>query len=288
MSAQRGFSGFVLRQGQHEIALHVGDTLIGRSSECAIVLDGALVSRRHAVVHVTTDKVILHDLDSRNGTAVNGKRIQGQRELKPSDQLLIGNVELQLLTRTGPRQRATREMRKVQTMTVEPVQDLEDSLEMPEEGFSTLVDEPEERTKAGHALELLGTVIDKFFALGKGADAKRLIEGPLNGIWSEAKAGQQIAPALADRAADYGVQLAAAMGDETWLIKVIDIFEALNRPLPLPTIDRLYTMLRGRPGNGQRRLATYVRHLQSRRHLLSAAETFALKRLEGVVRVASL
>src|SRR6185436_4796260 len=48
--------------------------VIGRDASCDLVVDGNLVSRRHAEVDVATDGWVLRDLDSRNGTFVDGQR----------------------------------------------------------------------------------------------------------------------------------------------------------------------------------------------------------------------
>src|SRR5579872_5794221 len=52
---------------------------IGRSEECTFQLRGAyedlLVSRRHCLIAVHPDGVEIRDLESRNGTYVNGQRL---------------------------------------------------------------------------------------------------------------------------------------------------------------------------------------------------------------------
>jgi ABC-type multidrug transport system ATPase subunit/pSer/pThr/pTyr-binding forkhead associated (FHA) protein len=48
--------------------------VIGRDASCDLVVDGNLVSRRHAEVDVAADGWVLRDLDSRNGTFVDGQR----------------------------------------------------------------------------------------------------------------------------------------------------------------------------------------------------------------------
>ncbi|HWA73457.1 MAG TPA: sigma 54-interacting transcriptional regulator [Polyangiaceae bacterium] len=51
------------------------DAVLGRDEDCAVVLPGTDVSRRHAVVRAEGALSLLVDLDSRNGTFVNGRRI---------------------------------------------------------------------------------------------------------------------------------------------------------------------------------------------------------------------
>ena len=55
-----------------------------------ITLDHPRVSRRHAEVRVTNDKVFLRDLGSSNGTFLNGERITAYRELRTGDRIDIG------------------------------------------------------------------------------------------------------------------------------------------------------------------------------------------------------
>jgi pSer/pThr/pTyr-binding forkhead associated (FHA) protein/S1-C subfamily serine protease len=64
-------------------------TVIGRAPDCQIVIEQAGVSRHHAQVELSGDKVIVKDLESSNGTYVNGLRIQGPTELSDGDQIRI-------------------------------------------------------------------------------------------------------------------------------------------------------------------------------------------------------
>src|SRR4051812_44129602 len=51
--------------------------LIGKEPQCRVRLDHPAVSRRHAVLEVRGDEWFLTDLGSRNGTFVNGQRLEG-------------------------------------------------------------------------------------------------------------------------------------------------------------------------------------------------------------------
>lgn len=52
-----------------------GRLVIGRSSECDIVLDHASISRKHATLTLTKEQVTVEDLGSANGTTLAGKRL---------------------------------------------------------------------------------------------------------------------------------------------------------------------------------------------------------------------
>ncbi|MBN1438632.1 MAG: FHA domain-containing protein, partial [Anaerolineales bacterium] len=64
-------------------------TVIGRAPDCQIQIEQPGVSRRHAQFEISGDKVLLKDLESSNGTFVNGLRIQVPTELSDGDQIRI-------------------------------------------------------------------------------------------------------------------------------------------------------------------------------------------------------
>lgn len=69
-----------------------GDVIvIGRSQDADICLDDKLISRKHCELSVGERGIVVHDLDSRNGTALNGKRFRGERTARPGDQVKVGN-----------------------------------------------------------------------------------------------------------------------------------------------------------------------------------------------------
>jgi pSer/pThr/pTyr-binding forkhead associated (FHA) protein len=71
-------------------------TTIGRGGQCDVVIDHPRVSRRHATVSLIDGVVHVNDLDSRNGTFVNGVRVRRQL-LKNRDVIRIGDSDLRYL-----------------------------------------------------------------------------------------------------------------------------------------------------------------------------------------------
>ena len=67
---------------------------IGRAPTNAIVVKDERCSRNHAEVFQSQGNWTLRDLDSRNGTLVDGKRIQTDYPLQPGDVVRIGNSQL--------------------------------------------------------------------------------------------------------------------------------------------------------------------------------------------------
>ncbi|HZA36051.1 MAG TPA: FHA domain-containing protein, partial [Vicinamibacterales bacterium] len=71
----------------------VGTTLVGRDPECEISHADPRLSRRHAEFRVTSDGVRLRDLGSRNGTLVNGRRVD-EIVLTPGDIVQIAHLTI--------------------------------------------------------------------------------------------------------------------------------------------------------------------------------------------------
>ena len=66
---------------------------VGREPTCDIVIPKRQVSRRHAVIIPTSNGVIVEDLDSKNGSHINGKRVQTSISMQDGDTLQIGLIQ---------------------------------------------------------------------------------------------------------------------------------------------------------------------------------------------------
>jgi ABC transport system ATP-binding/permease protein len=67
---------------------------IGRSTGANFIVDAHLVSRVHCQLTAGATELEVKDLDSTNGTFVNGERIDGTARLNPGDRLGVGRVDL--------------------------------------------------------------------------------------------------------------------------------------------------------------------------------------------------
>lgn len=67
------------------IVIH-GSMVFGRSSGCDIVVSDAHMSRRHAEINLKNGVLRIVDLQSSNGTCVNGEKV-GEKVLKPGDKI---------------------------------------------------------------------------------------------------------------------------------------------------------------------------------------------------------
>ena len=73
---------------------------VGRAPRADFVVDAGMVSRIHCRISAGAAELEVQDLDSTNGTFVNGARV-ARALLKDGDRLGVGRVEL-LISRVAP------------------------------------------------------------------------------------------------------------------------------------------------------------------------------------------
>ncbi len=77
---------------------------IGRASDNDVALDDLSLSRHHASVRFSRGQWLVEDLDSKNGTRVNGDRLTGAKPLQAGDEIAPGNLRIRVCdaSETGP------------------------------------------------------------------------------------------------------------------------------------------------------------------------------------------
>lgn len=76
-----------------------GELTLGRQADCDISIPMGEISRRHVRLRPGPDGVLVEDLNSANGTRINGERIRNGL-LKPGDELALDTVRFMLLAPT--------------------------------------------------------------------------------------------------------------------------------------------------------------------------------------------
>jgi hypothetical protein len=79
----------VLEYNSHTIVLPSGEVLVGRGAGCFLHIDDPAVSRVHFRL-IVGEKIVIEDAGSTNGTLVNGRRLEGERELRHGDEIVVG------------------------------------------------------------------------------------------------------------------------------------------------------------------------------------------------------
>jgi hypothetical protein len=76
--------------------LKVDKTTIGRVDDNAFPIPEGSISSHHCEVHLRGPEVVVKDLNSTNGTFINGQQITGEGVLKPGQILRLGQIEMRL------------------------------------------------------------------------------------------------------------------------------------------------------------------------------------------------
>ena len=84
-----------------KVAVKKSDFLIGRSQSCHLCAGSSAVSRQHCKITRTDNRVAIKDLDSRNGTYVNGRKIEEETELATGDEIIVGPLKFLITITPG-------------------------------------------------------------------------------------------------------------------------------------------------------------------------------------------
>lgn len=274
---------FRLRYLKHDLELSPGIFSIGRSADCQLSLDDPLVSRKHAQLTVRDHEVLVEDAGSRNGVLVNGVKIEGQRKLEDGDRITIGAQEMtitaiadsELMRRAV---RATPSAAGPVTLVTMPVATPSAEPAIGEE--STIA-----RPKRGEALKLLGGVADKALALGNPESAERLLQGGLQELMADVRAGRAVGTDSLEIAARFAARLASGTGKGSWGDYTVELYARSHALPPAPIVDELYVAARKMKGFDLSRYRAYLDECRARANELGPTEKFVLQRLEGLERI---
>jgi predicted component of type VI protein secretion system len=91
-------------EAPRSLALSAERTVVGRSPEADLRLEDEAVSWNHLEIERRGEVLMATDLDSRNGTALNGEPLERPRRLRDGDTLIVGGHRLEVSL--GPAQPA--------------------------------------------------------------------------------------------------------------------------------------------------------------------------------------
>ena len=83
-------------ESPRSVALRDKRTVVGRSPDADVVIDDEAVSWNHLEIERRGDVLLATDLDSSNGTALNGEPLDRPRRLRGGDVLTIGGHRLEV------------------------------------------------------------------------------------------------------------------------------------------------------------------------------------------------
>jgi DNA-binding NtrC family response regulator/pSer/pThr/pTyr-binding forkhead associated (FHA) protein len=168
-------------EGASSSVLHlppVGEVTIGRGEAATLRVHDNSVSRLHARITMASGEARISDLDSQNGTLVNGERITGTRRLFTGNTISIGSVSLVFHASVRMPAGLHRPILKFDEMRRRIEEEIERTLQY-HRPLTTLVAvmqvEPTQRTRLAHALGASLRIVD---VVGAGASDQLVILMP--------------------------------------------------------------------------------------------------------------
>lgn len=298
----RTVSRFRLRHQSTDLELRIGEFVIGRSSTCNLVLDDALVSRQHARIVVSDQGATLEDLGSRNGVRVNGIKAEGVKPLRHLDRIGIGNQDMLLIDADADRgpgrgtgERCTKCGAVVGPSDHQcaecgtPLYHRRPTLDQMTVEFRLPPESPEgpRSSKPPASSALVASIAHKALALGRLDEAERILAPYLDQLLLGLGEMPGPAPAQLREATDFALRLAEGSGGVRWVGWIVAAHTAARRLPDAGTVDKLYELVRKTRYTDTRALQRYLDVLANQSSRLSAADRFLVKRLEGLVRLAS-
>ncbi|MDH3486068.1 MAG: FHA domain-containing protein [Myxococcales bacterium] len=297
---------FRLRYRSSDLELSFGDFVIGRSGRCNLALADALVSRRHATLHVRPGSVVVEDLDSRNGVMVNGVRIEGPRELVHMDRIFIGAQELlfidteQITDRTGGQSYVVCDScgaisgaakrhcgdcgRRLDPATGETSKDWS-SVFAHESPWG-------EDTRPVRKLEVIGGIASKAIKMGRFDEAERVLLPHLDELLEQAVQGRPHAGlehedtnSLFEGATMFALSLADGPRGAKWIDWVFRFHTALGRCMTAETVDTLHILVRTHHYRGHRTIRAYLDSLGNQATRRTKEERFVIGRIQGLAQM---
>ncbi|OFZ10852.1 MAG: hypothetical protein A2Z20_03845 [Bdellovibrionales bacterium RBG_16_40_8] len=86
------------------LPLKSGLNVVGRAHHCDVVIPSANISKEHAQIDVYPDKIIISDMNSRNGSFVNGLQIT-RHKLRSGERISLFDVIFEISEKLPPNQR---------------------------------------------------------------------------------------------------------------------------------------------------------------------------------------
>ena len=200
-----------------------GEIVVGRATDCDIVLDDALVSRHHAKVTVRREGVFVEDLLSANGVYVNGMRVPRMQKLYDGDRILLATRELsvfELRSDSYPPSEAR--------LTRDP---------LPPVGSAAV-------TGQANPFSVIGSMAEKMIDAGRITDAEHVLEEHMSTVLDGARSALVVPDNVSESAAHYALRFAVLRRHGRWVDYAVELYMRARRAMPGPVVDDLCEALK--------------------------------------------
>jgi hypothetical protein len=183
------------------------------------VVDDALVSRQHARIRISPDRVIVEDLRSANGLYLNNVRIYEPCQLFEGDRILVGTTELCVFAAEAPQVRP--------------------HAAVPAAATSSPTPSPAAATERAAALDVLGRLADRMLADARPQHAERVLADHLTKLLDGARSGLPVPQSVCAGAARHALKLARALGDGKWVNYTVELHLRAELVMSHETVSEL-------------------------------------------------
>ncbi|MBV9949886.1 MAG: FHA domain-containing protein [Myxococcales bacterium] len=271
-----------------EFDLPGGITVIGRSLDCNLTIEDPLVSRHHARIVIDDAGARVEDLNSRNGVRVNGVPIREPTSLRDGDRVRVGTQDLVFCggaMTNAAHAKTTGVLRLCANCRLPYPREMVscphcEAIEQTEEG--TLTGEEAEHG-VSWTVQLLVEALDRALALGRLADAERIVRRATSRLDEYLDSGRSLDPEILGTVGAKVAAMTLATGDPTWVLWVLDVHRRLRAVPPVATADSLAEAATNHAAALAGPLRDLLKDLREAVENASADESDALSRLEAAV-----
>lgn len=291
-------SRYRLRHGDTELELPPGEFVIGRSTQCNLTLDDALVSRRHARILTENEALFIEDLGSRNGFLLNGRDTRTRSSLRHLDRVRVGNHDMVIVdskAEAGGPSPSSGFCRMCGTALVVGARACSVCGTIVggsanEHATVELQLPPELRRTEGNAkmsaFALVGAIASKALALGRLDEAERMLAPLLDSIEKRLNAGEPVEAASVRESLDFAVKLLDGANTARWVGYVLNVHAHAKKVPDVALVDQLHDVVRKCRFTESKPVSRLIDAIATAPNL-SPADRFVIKRLESLKRVIS-
>jgi DNA-binding winged helix-turn-helix (wHTH) protein len=88
--------------GRKRFPLYDGANVLGRDPGADVTIDDETVSRRHAVITVSPNQAKIEDLSSKNGTFLDGAKLERSAPLSEGQRIVLGDAAISFRSSSAP------------------------------------------------------------------------------------------------------------------------------------------------------------------------------------------
>lgn len=237
-----------------------------------------MVSRRHAVLHVSPDGVRLEDLGSRNGVLVNGIRMFESVPLHHGDKILIGNTEIYLVEAS----RRRREDVATRPLNVAAFSSNPSPGPMPRSSPRPSDDWESETTSRGSVYEVLVSAAERALRQQDLREGEAAVRNLLLSVRAALLRRQPPDDSTMSAVAGFALHMADLSGDPSWLDRLFDVLVTGRRVPDDIAVERLARLIPRLGLGGGEAVRAYVARIGER---MAELDDDARRRLDNLAQV---